>query len=179
MLSPDYHGHGIPLFGHLDKRETEKRWREWRSRVNKAYCIVYISCHPFASVNQRCNEAHPCHWCATAPLKGKVSVLSSPQYSSFPDSWWSWSQCSRGWDGKALLFLPDREAPQTVPKQSTKSFVLHLRTTAPYLQLLRPVMCQTVWGWEEWSQSVLLSFFIFLSNPTTIYRFFFPLAIFL
>lgn len=67
--------------------------------------------------------------------------------------------------GESLIISAWQRGPTDRAKAKHQVFVLHLRTTAPYLQLLCPVMCQTEWGWEEWSQSVLLSFFIFsLSN---------------
>lgn len=116
MPSPDSHEHGIPLFGHL-KGKTEKRERIFTLKQAGLHPNpVFISHHPAATVEQRRDEPHLCRWHTTAPLKRKVADISSPQYSGFPDSWLCWSQCSRGWEGKALLFLPDREAPQTGPK---------------------------------------------------------------
>lgn len=65
--------------------------------------------------------------------------------------------------GESLIISAWQRGPTDRAKAKHKDFVLHLKTAAPYLQLLCPVMCQTVWGREERSQSVLLSVCFFFS----------------
>lgn len=77
MPSPDSHEHDIPLLGHLERgRKGLKSLR--RNIYTTAHMItkqlVFISYHPAATVEQRCDEPHLCHQNTTAPLKGKTDI---------------------------------------------------------------------------------------------------------
>lgn len=64
--------------------KTEKRWKEpTKSVYSTAHVItrqlVFISHHPTATAEQRCDGPHLCHRRATAALEGEADIRSSPQ----------------------------------------------------------------------------------------------------
>lgn len=70
MPSPDSRGHGIPLFGHLE-REKNRGGKVGNEKATMAICSsVYL---PLLNGDVM-NHIH-----ASVPLKGKVSVRGSPQ----------------------------------------------------------------------------------------------------
>lgn len=70
MPSPDSRGHGIPLFGHLERKKTTER-EDIKKRTTTVTCSrVYL---PLLNGNVMK------HVRASVALKGKVSVGCSPQ----------------------------------------------------------------------------------------------------
>lgn len=159
MPSPDSRVHGIPLFGHLMKKKKKKdekgRWEEPLSPGDHKATSVY-----FTSFQRH----FAMRWTRSVPLTCHCALRrESARYKSSTVERLPWqlvelvSMLQRVSGGeKPYYFFLLTEKPHRRGQSKVQVSALHLRTTAPYLQLLYPVMCQTVWGWEEWSRSVQL-----------------------
>lgn len=75
MPSPDSRGHGIPLFGHLDRRKTAERSDIYK-KINKKRTTT-VTCSRFYLPLLNCIVTKQVR--ASVALKGKVSVGCSPQ----------------------------------------------------------------------------------------------------
>lgn len=137
------------------KKNREKR-KEMKKSQHSIFTVVFIR-HRWTAMWWTTSMPLTCH-CA---LKRESARYKFSTVQQLPWQLVELISMLQRVRGESLIISAWQRGPTDRAKAKHKVFVLHLKTTAPYLQLLCPVMCQTVWGWEEWSQSVLLSVFIF------------------
>lgn len=113
------------------------------------------------------------------PWREKVDVRCSSRHSSVADRWWRWARCSTEWRRKFLLLLPDSGPHRRDQSKTLEVSESHVGTIASYLQLLHPVICQTVWVREVEQVSATLWFHSITILALTFHLLFFFISLYI